>query len=78
MGKNLKIFLGISYLLILFSFLYFIFTSIELSRLDDFSYYKELQSALDIYISKNTFVNMLYFSIFATIWVALLGLDHQF
>ena len=73
MSKNLKIFLGISYLLILFSFLYFIFTSIELSRLDDFSYYKELQSSLDIYISKNTFVNMLYFSIFATIWVALLG-----
>ena len=47
MSKNLKIFLGISYLLILFIFLYFIFTSIEINRLDDFSYYKELQSNLD-------------------------------
>ena len=43
MSKNLKIFLGISYLIILFAFLYFIFTVIEISRLNDFSYYKELQ-----------------------------------
>ena len=73
MGKNLKIFLGISYLLILFTFLYFIFSSIEINRLDDFSYYKELQSNLDIFISKNIFINLIYFFIFAVIWVALLG-----
>ena len=73
MGKNLKIFLGISYLLILFTFLYFIFSSIEINRLDDFSYYKELQSNLDIFISKNIFINLIYFFIFSVIWVALLG-----
>ena len=73
MSKNLKIFLGISYLLILFSFLYFIFTSIEISRLDDFVYYKELQTNLDTFISKNIIVNLIYFFIFAVIWVALLG-----
>ena len=73
MGKNLKIFLGISYLLILFTFLYFIFSFIEINRLDDFSYYKELQSNLDIFISKNIFINLIYFFIFAVIWVALLG-----
>ena len=73
MSKNLKIFLGISYLLILFSFLYFIFTSIEISRLDDFVYYKELQGELDIFISKNKMINLIYFFIFAVIWVALLG-----
>ncbi len=73
MSKNLKIFLGISYLLILFTFLYFIFGSIELSRLDDFSYYKELQLNLDTYISSNVFINLVYFFIFGVIWVLLLG-----
>ena len=73
MGNKLKIFLGISYLLILFSFLYFIFTSIEISRLDDFVYYKELQVDLNIFISKNIMINLIYFFIFAVIWVALLG-----
>ena len=73
MSKNLKIYLGISYLLILFVFLYFIFTGIQVDRLDDFSYYKELQADLDFYISTNIFLNLFYFLIFAIIWVALLG-----
>ena len=73
MSKNLKIFLGISYLIILFSFLYFIFTGIEINKLNDFSYYKELQKDLNNYISTNVITNIIYFSIFALIWVALLG-----
>ena len=73
MSKNLKIFLGVSYLLILFFFLYFIFTSIEINRLNDFAYYKEIQSNLETYISKNILINIIYFFIFAIIWVTLLG-----
>ena len=73
MSKNLKIFLGISYLLILFGFLYFIFTNIQINRLNDFSYYKELQIDLDNYISANIFINLVYFFIFSVVWVALLG-----
>ena len=73
MSKNLKIFLGISYLLILFAFLFFIFEGIQVDRLNDFSYYKELQSDLDVYISSNVLVNLFYFSIFSIIWVSLLG-----
>ena len=73
MSKNLKIFLGVSYLLILFFFLYFIFTSIEINRLNDFAYYKEIQSNLETYISKNILINVIYFFIFAIIWVTLLG-----
>ena len=73
MSKNLKIFLGVSYLLILFVFLYFIFVSIQVDRLDDFSYYKELQSNLDNYISSNIFINLVYFFIFGIVWVILLG-----
>ena len=73
MSKNLKISLGISYLLVLFFFLYFIFAGIEINRLDDFSYYKEIQSDLDAFISTNRIINLFYFFIFAIIWVSLLG-----
>ena len=73
MSKNLKIFLGISYFLILIIFLYFIFTAIDTSRLSDFSYYKKLQSDINIFISTNTILNIIYFFIFAVIWVSLLG-----
>ena len=73
MSKNLKIFLGISYLIILFSFLYFIFTGIEISKLNDFSYYKDLQIELNNYISANLITNLIYFFVFAVFWVALLG-----
>ena len=73
MSKNLKIFLGISYLLLLFAFLYFIFTAIEINRLKDFSYYKEIQTNLDNFISANILINIFYFFIFSIIWVTLLG-----
>jgi uncharacterized membrane protein YdjX (TVP38/TMEM64 family) len=73
MSINLKIFLGISYLIILFAFLYFIFTGIEISRLNDLSYYKELQEDLSNYVSGNIIINLIYFFIFAVVWVSLLG-----
>ena len=73
MSKNLKIALGISYLLILFIFLYYVFSFVQFNRLDDFSYYKELRSELEIYISTNVIINLFYFSIFAIIWITLLG-----
>ena len=73
MSNNLKIFLGVSYLIILFSFLYFIFIAIDVTRLSDFTYYKEVQSNLSTLISTNIIINLIYFFIFAVIWVALLG-----
>ena len=57
----------------MFFFLYFIFTAIEINRLDDFAYYKEIQTNLETYISKNILINVIYFFIFAIIWVTLLG-----
>ena len=65
--------MGISYLIILFTFLYFIFTGVEINKLNDFSYYKELQKDLSNFISANVITNLIYFFIFAVIWVALLG-----
>ena len=73
MSKKLKLFLGISYLLILFTFLYFFFSQIEVSRLNDFSYYKELQENIDGLIGNNLYINLLIFFVFSTVWVALLG-----
>ena len=73
MSKNFKTYLGISYLILLFAFLYFIFTSVEISKLNDFSYYKELQKNLSNFVSASIITNLIYFSIFAVLWVALLG-----
>ena len=73
MSINLKIFLGIAYLLILFSFLYLIFTGIQINRLNDFTYYKELQIEISVFITSNIIINLFYFFIFSLIWVVLLG-----
>ena len=73
MSKKLKFFLGISYLFIMFIFLYFVFSKIQISRLGDFLYYKELQTNLELFVGNNLLVNLFLFFIFAVIWVALLG-----
>ena len=73
MSKSLKLFLGISYILILSFFLYWIFSYVEVSRLNDFLYYKELQINLEKTIGKNLYVNLLIFFLFSLVWVSLLG-----
>ena len=73
MSKKLKFFLGISYLLILLIFLYFIFSTIEINKLNDFSYYKDLQIELENYISANIYINLIIFFLFSIIWITLLG-----
>ena len=73
MSKSIKLFLGISYIIILFAFLYFLFSYVEINRLDDFLYYKELQVNLEKIISKNLFLNLFAFFLFCIIWVTLLG-----
>jgi len=73
MSKYLKFFLGISYILILTVFLYYVFSYIEIRRLSDFAYYKELQSNLNYYVNSNNFINLIYFFVFCIIWVFMLG-----
>ena len=73
MSKNLKLLLGIFYLTILFTFLYFLFIYLDLHRLDDFTYYKELQFDIDKIIGNNFYLNIILFFIFTFIWVSLLG-----
>jgi len=59
--------------MILFAFLYFIFSYVELNRLDDFSYYKELQIKLEKSIGDNLLINIIIFFLFCLIWISLLG-----
>jgi uncharacterized membrane protein YdjX (TVP38/TMEM64 family) len=73
MSKNFKLFLGFTYLLLLAVFLYFIFSNIQINRLNDFLYYKELQLGLENFISANFLINIIYFFIFTVALVALLG-----
>ena len=73
MNKRLKLFLGISYISILFLFLYLIFSYIELTRLNDFTYYKELQLQLANSIGSNLYLNLVIFFLFCILWVSLLG-----
>ena len=73
MSKNFKLFLGFTYILLLAVFLYFIFSNIQINRLNDFSYYKELQLGLANFINSKLLINIIYFFIFSIIWVVLLG-----
>jgi len=73
MSKNIKIVLGSIYLIILFAFLYFIFSKFDISRISDFSYYKNIQINLEELIGKNLIFNLILFFLFSVIWVVLLG-----
>ena len=73
MSKNIKIVLGSIYLIILIAFLYFIFSKFDISRISDFSYYKNIQINLKEVIGKNLIFNLILFFLFSIIWVALLG-----
>jgi uncharacterized membrane protein YdjX (TVP38/TMEM64 family) len=73
MSKTLKLFFGTSYIIILSVFLYLIFSYIEITRLNDFLYYKELQINLERMIGNNLYINLLMFFLFCLVWVSLLG-----
>jgi uncharacterized membrane protein YdjX (TVP38/TMEM64 family) len=73
MNKNIKIVLGSIYLIILIAFLYFIFLKFDISRISDFSYYKNIQINLEEVIGKNLIFNLILFFLFSIIWVVLLG-----
>ena len=73
MNKNFKVTLGSIYLIILITFLYFIFSNFDISRIDDFSYYKTIRINIIELIGKNLVLNLILFFVFSVIWVVLLG-----
>ena len=50
-----------------------IFSYVEIRRLDDFLYYKEIQINLEQAVGKNLYLNLLTFFLFSLVWVSLLG-----
>jgi uncharacterized membrane protein YdjX (TVP38/TMEM64 family) len=73
MNKNIKFILGTIYLIILTAFLYFLFSKFDITRISDFSYYKNIQINLEKIIGENLIVNLILFFAFSTVWVVLLG-----
>ena len=73
MSNNIKIILGSIYLIILIIFLYFLFSKFDVSRINDFSYYKDIQTDLDNIVGKNLYFNLIIFFIFSVFWIMLLG-----
>ena len=73
MSNKLKFILGTLFLTILIFFLFYLFTYVEINKLDEFSYYKQLQSQINYSIGNNFYLNLSLFFIFAMIWVILLG-----
>lgn len=73
MSKNIKIILGSIYIIILFIFLYFLFSKFDVSRINDFSYYKNIQVNIEDIVGKNLYINLVIFFIFSALWVMLLG-----
>ena len=73
MSKNIKIILGSIYLIILIIFLYFLFSKFDVSRINDFSYYKDIQTGLENIVGKNLYFNLIIFFIFSIFWIILLG-----
>ena len=65
MSKNLKIILGTIYLVILISFLYFLYLKFDISRIDDFSYYQSIQTNIEEGISDKLIINLILFFIFS-------------
>ena len=71
--KNIKILIGLFYLLLLFIFLYLIFSKFTL---DEITTYKFIQNNREYLINikeSNTFVLSIIFMIFTIVWIFLLG-----
>ena len=71
--KNIKIFIGITYILIIFIFLWFFFKNFSIQ---DFTSYEFIKNNLDEFNeikNKNILIISLLFLVFTIIWVLLLG-----
>jgi uncharacterized membrane protein YdjX (TVP38/TMEM64 family) len=73
MNKSIKVILGSIYLAILITFLYFLFLNFDISRIDDFTYYKTIQLNIDEILGDNLIFNLMLFFGFSIVWVILLG-----
>ena len=71
--KNIKIILGISYLLIISIFLWFFFSNFSIQDFSSYEFIKKNYENLNYIKNKNLFLLSIGFFIFTIIWVLLLG-----
>ena len=72
-SKNLKITIGAIYLTILFVFLFFLFSYVDLKDLTSYEFIRGNKDIIIDYKNNNLFLLTLIFFIFSIIWVLLLG-----
>ena len=71
--KKIKLFLGSSYLLIVFVFLWFFFSNFSIQDFTSFELIKENRNALEKLKSNNIILSSILFFLGTIIWVLLLG-----
>ncbi len=71
--KNIKIFIGITYILIIFIFLWFFFKNFSINDFTSFEIIKNNRSILENIKNKNILLSSLIFYLATIIWVLLLG-----
>ena len=71
--KKIKIFLGLTYILIIISFLWVFFDKFSLSELTSYEFIKNNLDYFNQIKNKNSFILIFVFFIFTILWVMLLG-----
>ncbi len=72
-SKNLKLIIGVTYLLLLFAVLYFVFSFIDIKDLTNYEFIRENKESIFQYKNENLFLLTTVFFIFTIIWILLLG-----
>ena len=71
--KKLKIYLGISYIILISVFLYFFFSKYSLQELSSYEFIKNNVHYFSNLKNKNYYILLALFFVFVIIWVLLLG-----
>ena len=73
MKLNIKILLGIIYIICFSILIFTVFSYVDLKDLTNFTFIQEHKASLDSYKNNNQVLLLSIFFIFSTIWVLLLG-----
>ena len=72
-SKNLKLVIGATYLIALFTVLYFVFSFIDVKDLKNYEFIRSYKESIFQYKNNNLFLLTVVFFIFSIIWILLLG-----
>ena len=73
MNLKLKLLLGTIYLICFSSLMFIIFSNFDFKDLSNVNFFKNNQQLLNDFKLENTFLLLLFFSIFSIVWILLLG-----